>query len=945
MLVRGIALLALAGILPQVVTGLFLNASSQSSTLCTPLETDVDYPGNDIVSTSRSSPDECCADCAATPRCVVYVWNSMTSKCFLKHRVGQQIAYVGAKAAKLQSTSSPFCDLVKENVYYPGNDLSWSLQSRAEDCCDDCRRTPGCRGFVWGPEDYGRCYLKRLLGDPVPKAGYRSAGVIKPPQTCATELDVDYYGNDIVSIPRASPDACCADCDATPNCIAYVWSEYSGRGLCNLKHTKGPTSVATGAVAGVKSSGSAATCGELEADTSYDGVEITSTLRQAPSACCQDCADTPACTFFVWSSGTCSLRKDQGSKVTAPGAVASTLRRPPPPKPTTQQPGVSFVQARTVGTYPLPTLAFSVLPQVRWLENSAYRKFVAEFDLVMTNASLQGHHAGQPHELRLGDTLVSYFPLVASAGECATVAATYSFSLFTFAPASKLCILHNFGTMAPTGETWMATGGGSFAQHPQQTFPVGFTAQTSAANLDACKAACTGACAGVNFLTTGDCILVMPPRSTDDDADGVVGGWVLDSLRWTDVPNGVQFATMTDRDVSSKVVVGTGVENVERCVALITAQPNTKNAIFVYDAPARKCYAVPTSVAALSELRLVNYPTTPLVLSKQTLRGVDAVQLLDATSATDCHRRCIPSQTNCFASAYHAQQTGVCTLYVSTYRAGSTVGVVAARALLPSGPPSRNKTAIFLTAHQDDHELFIPAQVHAALSDPSTTVVFIYMSAGDAGRTDGWYQAREAGTVAATQAWVQTFGLYHPVRQTSEVNILGHVITKVVVGNAIHYFLRLPEWPLIDLLTAPRAVSPLDRPSETYASKEDVAAVLLRLVQLEAKGRATLHSQQFEFVDHQLHSMAGKLIANAVAGDKVLSECLSQAYYWGYQHWLDPVNILDPFVFEGQRRAWLALSSAVMRLYPWQSPWVDHISVLGREYIASSIPRTPLCPS
>ncbi|KDO16313.1 hypothetical protein SPRG_18154, partial [Saprolegnia parasitica CBS 223.65] len=324
------------------------------------------------------------------------------------------------------------------------------------------------------------------------------------------------------------------------------------------------------------------------------------------------------------------------------------------------------------------------------------------------------------------------------------------------------------------------------------------------------------------------------------------------------------------------------------------------------------------------------------------LRGLPSTLVVPALSFDDCHRQCLPSKSNCFASSYLMEK---CSLYTALYRPRSTLGVISPKTTLPVAPTTRTSSVLFLTAHQDDHELFMSGQVAKAVADPDTAVACIYMTAGDAGSNNGWYEAREAGTLAATRAWVQAAGRFDPVQRTSSVTILGHIVAKVEIGNVAHYFLRLPELRTIDLSKFGTPVSPMDRPDEVYATEAEVQAVLLAVVKLEAKGRATLHSQQYGQVDHFLHAMAGRLIASAVASDLTLSTCLSTAYYWGYQKWLDPVNLPDQHTIELQRRAWLALSSTASSFYPTMSPWLDHVSVLGREYVASSLSRTDLCPA
>jgi hypothetical protein len=61
--------------------------------------------------------------------------------------------------------------------------------------------------------------------------------------------------------------------------------------------------------------------------------------------------------------------------------------------------------------------------------------------------------------------------------------------------------------------------------------------------------------------------------------------------------------------------------------------------------------------------------------------------------------------------------------------------------------------AFYMTAHEDDWELFRGEQAYADIqSDPSYKIVFIHTTAGDAGSIDGWWEAREQGAIAAVRA-------------------------------------------------------------------------------------------------------------------------------------------------------------------------------------------------
>ncbi|EQC31968.1 hypothetical protein SDRG_10482 [Saprolegnia diclina VS20] len=66
------------------VLALALQAATALPT-CAPIEANVDYWGNDIGRTARTSADDCCADCKNLPGCRLFAWNSHEGgTCWLK---------------------------------------------------------------------------------------------------------------------------------------------------------------------------------------------------------------------------------------------------------------------------------------------------------------------------------------------------------------------------------------------------------------------------------------------------------------------------------------------------------------------------------------------------------------------------------------------------------------------------------------------------------------------------------------------------------------------------------------------------------------------------------------------------------------------------------------------------------------------------------------------
>ncbi|RHY41802.1 hypothetical protein DYB34_012525 [Aphanomyces astaci] len=69
--------------------------------------------------------------------------------------------------------------------------------------------------------------------------------------TCGTLEDDTYYiGGNLGSTRQAAAESCCADCENTPGCKLFVWTDHNG-GTCRLKHIKGQRVTVVGARAGL----------------------------------------------------------------------------------------------------------------------------------------------------------------------------------------------------------------------------------------------------------------------------------------------------------------------------------------------------------------------------------------------------------------------------------------------------------------------------------------------------------------------------------------------------------------------------------------------------------------------------------------------------------------------------------------------------------------------
>jgi hypothetical protein len=117
--------------------------------------------------------------------------------------------------------------------------------------------------------------------------------------------------------------------------------------------------------------------------------------------------------------------------------------------------------------------------------------------------------------------------------------------------------------------------------------------------------------------------------------------------------------------------------------------------------------------------------------------------------------------------------------------------------------PQYTSTSFYIIAHQDDWQYFMGINASHDLKNPQTKVVFIYITAGDACQGTGtcssgfpYFASREEG--AKNSVLVASEPERHPDSfPSASPNTIrwidGHAISTWQSGNALMYFLRLPD--------------------------------------------------------------------------------------------------------------------------------------------------------
>jgi hypothetical protein len=256
---------------------------------------------------------------------------------------------------------------------------------------------------------------------------------------------------------------------------------------------------------------------------------------------------------------------------------------------------------------------------------------------------------------------------------------------------------------------------------------------------------------------------------------------------------------------------------------------------------------------------------------------------------------------------------------------------------LQAQTPAAEYTALifYIGAHQDDWELFRGNAAMKDLADPTTRVVFIYAAAGDAGRTDGWWEARERGAVAAVRS-----GIGAAPMTVDHVRVNDHVILRYTCRNSASYFLRLPDGryqsgkgyaatnyeSLTQLRDGGKPISAVDK-SATYSTWADFRQTLQSIMDLErilvpSAIHPLVNAPDYFGIDnsHQDCQKPGTCNACDHPDHKAVADALRQfvggvynrAWWVGYETQNRPENLAaDEFARKG--RAFFAYSAAVLQ--------------------------------
>jgi hypothetical protein len=219
------------------------------------------------------------------------------------------------------------------------------------------------------------------------------------------------------------------------------------------------------------------------------------------------------------------------------------------------------------------------------------------------------------------------------------------------------------------------------------------------------------------------------------------------------------------------------------------------------------------------------------------------------------------------------------------------------------GSLQAQNTKVYVSAHPDDWQLFMNPNAFNDLQTPENKVIFLHITAGDAGSGTGntsYYLAREEGSLRAIRFMCNAIN--YELKQGAEMSatqvvINGHLVLRYVYANAVAYFLRLPDgnftgvgYPIHDHASLQKfydgsvaSISAIDS-STKYGSLNDLIKTIGDLVTLEsnAMGKVTFNIADTNATmnpeDHSDHIHSSLLMQNVAKQLKMPSVRLYEEY-------------------------------------------------------------------
>lgn len=193
-----------------------------------------------------------------------------------------------------------------------------------------------------------------------------------------------------------------------------------------------------------------------------------------------------------------------------------------------------------------------------------------------------------------------------------------------------------------------------------------------------------------------------------------------------------------------------------------------------------------------------------------------------------------------------------------------------------------NKISFYIIAHADDWQLFMFPHVYKDITAPDCKVIFIVTTAGDSGRSETFWMAREEGLKSSIRFCIAPLSAREELVGESKFN--NKTIFFCAINNTTTYFLRLPDGNLdgrgfsacnfqslsLFKLEQINSISAINY-SATYKSWSELVSLLESIIAFECKGLSNLriHYINPNIIinpnDHPDHIATGNIIQNIAA--------------------------------------------------------------------------------
>ena len=202
----------------------------------------------------------------------------------------------------------------------------------------------------------------------------------------------------------------------------------------------------------------------------------------------------------------------------------------------------------------------------------------------------------------------------------------------------------------------------------------------------------------------------------------------------------------------------------------------------------------------------------------------------------------------------------------------------------------------FIMAHQDDWQLCMADAAYDALMNANQSkVLFIYLTAGDAGSSDiRHYQGREEGARASVRHILQNICKYQHAEVHELCNYNGHALDRFSIGNVSSVFLRIPDIPkvmgpsaLVRLVDNKEPITSLAPSINTYRDEKDLISTIAEITRSEGINEsgevwiaAIKNNRSSGHRDHRLAARLTTGVATAIA-NKAPNRAVNIAWFEG----------------------------------------------------------------